>query len=230
MESLPEGYRAVVAGSTGGIGKAFVSLLTEDKRCGEVVGISRSTDPRIDFTDEESIANAAHKVGGEIQLFIDATGFLSNTEIQPEKSLRQIKPENLATLYEVNAIGPILLLKHFSNLFPRKERAIFSTLSARVGSIGDNRIGGWHAYRAAKSALNMLVKGASIELSRNKPESVCVSLHPGTVETQLSDPFAGNRDRFTPEHSALQMLNVIDGLSPQQTGSFFAYDGSEIVW
>ncbi len=230
MQSLPKDYRAVVAGSSGGIGSAFVELLKQDENCSEVVEFSRSTWPAINFDDEATIKSAAETIEGEVHLFIDATGFLSDEIIKPEKSLKALDANNMTRLFELNAMGPALLMKHFTPLMPRKERAIFATLSARVGSISDNNLGGWYSYRAAKSALNMYLKCTAIEVARNKPQSICVALHPGTVETSLSDPFAGERERFTPENSAKQMLQVLDGLSSDQTGTFWDYKGDAVEW
>jgi len=230
MQSLPKDYRAVVAGATGGIGSAFVKLLKEDANCGQVIELSRSTSPAIDFGNEDSIKTAAGEIEAEVHLFIDATGFLSDEIIKPEKSLRTLDAANMTRLFELNAMGPALLMKHFTPLMPRKERAIFATLSARVGSIGDNSLGGWYSYRASKSALNMFLKCTAIEVGRNRPQAICAALHPGTVETSLSDPFASERERFEPEYSASQMLQVLDGLSPDQTGTFWDYKGDAIEW
>ena len=230
MQSLPKDYRAVVAGSTGGIGAAFVELLKQDKNCAEVVGFSRNTWPAINFDDEETIKTAAASIEGEVSLFIDATGFLSDEIIKPEKSLKTLDAKNMAKLFELNAIGPALLMKHFTPLMPRKSRAVFATLSARVGSIGDNSLGGWYSYRASKAALNMFLKCTAIEVARNKPGAICVALHPGTVETSLSDPFASDRERLTAINSAKQMLQVLDGLNPNQTGSFWDYKSNRIEW
>lgn len=230
MQSLPKDYRAVVAGSTGGIGAAFVDLLKADENCAEVIEFSRSSWPAINFDDEATIKNAAETIEGDVNLFIDATGFLADEIIKPEKSLKTLDAQNMIRLFQLNAMGPALLMKHFTPLMPRKERSIFATLSARVGSIGDNSLGGWHSYRASKSALNMFLKCTAIELARNKPQNICVALHPGTVETSLSDPFASDRERFTPEYSAAQMLEVLDGLSPAQTGTFWDYKGDAIEW
>ncbi len=230
MQSLPKDYRAVVVGSTGGIGSAFVDALNMDKNCGELIEFSRSTWPAINFQDEATIENAAKSIEGEISLFIDATGFLSDEIIKPEKSLKTLDPQNMAKLFELNATGPALLMKHFTPLMPRKSRAIFTTLSARVGSISDNSLGGWYSYRASKAALNMFLKCAAIEVARNKPEAICVALHPGTVKTSLSEPFASDRERLTTINSAQKMLKVLDGLNPDQTGSFWDYKGQAIEW
>jgi NAD(P)-dependent dehydrogenase (short-subunit alcohol dehydrogenase family) len=230
MNSLPQNYRAIVFGSSGGIGAAFVKHLQGDPNCSEVVGLSRFTNPKIDFSNEETIASAAQAMTGEFNILIDATGFLSDEETKPEKSLRALNADNLMKLYQLNAIGPALLMKYFSKLMPKDERSIFATLSARVGSIGDNQLGGWYAYRAAKSAQNMLLKCTAIEVGRTKPDAVFVSLHPGTVETPLSDPFAGSRERLTPDRSTEMMLGVMDGLSDTDTGSFWDYKGERVEW
>lgn len=230
MLSLPQGYRAIVFGATGGIGSAFVKSLEDDTNCGEVVALSRSSQPGFDLTDEATIRHAAEAMQGEFHLLIDATGFLSDEIIAPEKSLRALNADTIAKVYELNATGPALLMKHFSKHMPKMKRAIFATLSARVGSIGDNRLGGWYSYRAAKAALNMMMKCTAIEVARNKPESVFASLHPGTVETSLSDPFSGKRERLAPKQSAEQMLSVLDGLKPEESGSFWDYRGNRIEW
>lgn len=233
MRSLRDGYCAVVAGATGGIGAAFVHHLRRDPRCGSVVELSRSSLPAIDFCDESSLAAAAESVAcdhKEIDLLIDATGWLHDERLKPEKSLTAVNSEQLAKSFLSNASGPVLLLKHFVNLFPRDRRSAFATLSARVGSIADNKLGGWYSYRASKAALNMLVRTAAIELARTRPDLVCLALHPGTVETTLSDPFSRNRERFAPEYSAEKLLSVIDRTGRERSGAFLAYDGSEIDW
>jgi len=230
MQSLPQGYRAIVFGATGGIGAAFLNHLGADPLCGEVIGLSRSSDPGFDLSDENTIEHAASSLDGEFHLVIDATGFLSDEMVLPEKSLRMLNADTMAKLYELNAIGPALLMKHFSRKMPKQDRSIFATLSARVGSVGDNRLGGWYSYRAAKAALNMMMKCTAIEIARIKPESVFVSLHPGTVKTSLSEPFAGERDRLTPEQTVQRLLEVIDNLRPEETGSFWDYKGERVKW
>ena len=230
MHSLPKDYRAVVIGSTGGIGSAFVNLFKEDENCGELVEFSRNTWPAINFQDESTIANAANSVEGAIDIIIDATGFLSDEIIKPEKSIKTLDPDNMAKLFELNTTGPALLMKHFTPLLPKRRRSIFATLSARVGSIGDNSLGGWYSYRASKAALNMVLKCTAIEVSRTHPEALLVALHPGTVETSLSDPFAEDRERFSPDQAASRMLSVLNGLGPEQTGSFWDYKGDRIEW
>ena len=167
----------------------------------------------------------------ELRRLFDASGFLHGGRFQPEKSWRDLDPAHLAHNFAVNAIGPALLMKHFLPLLPRNGKAVFATLSAKVGSIGDNQLGGWYGYRAAKAALNQLVHTAAIELKRSRPQAICVALHPGTVDTHLSAPFskAGLAVR-PPEEAASDLLAVIDGLKPEQTGGFFDYRGDSLPW
>jgi NAD(P)-dependent dehydrogenase (short-subunit alcohol dehydrogenase family) len=164
-----------------------------------------------------------------LRLVIDATGFLHDADFQPEKSLRQIDPAHLARSFAINATGPALLMKHFLPLLSRTERAVFATLSARVGSIGDNRLGGWYAYRASKAAVNQLVRTAAIELARTRPKAICVALHPGTVDTGLSGPFAKTGlETQSPAQSAARLIAVIDALTPEKTGLLFDHLGKQI--
>ena len=232
VKSLPDGYRAVVVGATGGIGDAVTRLLKEDARCAGVTALSRSSAHAIDLEDEDSIEAAAASVAadGPVHLVFDATGILHDGHMQPEKTISAIDPAHLARSFANNATGPMLLLKHFHQLLPRDERGIFATLSARVGSIADNRLGGWYAYRASKAALNMFVRTAAIEIARKRPQAVCLALHPGTVRTRLSEPFSSYADRLTPAHSAAMLLDVIDRADSSMTGSFLAYDGSPVPW
>lgn len=218
--------KAVVIGATGGIGTALADALAQH---GEVLRVGRSTVPGLDLLDEASIAAAARSIGGGLHMVIDATGFLHDARFQPEKNLRQLDPAHLAHSFAVNAIGPGLLMKHFLPLLARGERAVFATLSARVGSISDNRLGGWHSYRAAKAALNQLVRTAAIELARTHAQAICVALHPGTVDTGLSGPFAkSGLDVQTPAQSAARMLSVLATLTPAQTGLLFDHMGVQI--
>ncbi len=225
-------YRAIVFGAKGGIGQAAVSLLQADPGCAEVVCFSRTSSPALDLTDESSIERAAQalKDRAPFHLMFDATGVLHDQHMTPEKSLGAVDPSLAARSYAVNAIGPLLLLKHFQDLMPRGQRCAFATISARVGSIGDNRLGGWYSYRASKAALNMFMKTAAIEIARKRPECVCLALHPGTVKTPLSQPFAGGRTTFDPETCAASLLQVVDQTGSDKSGSFLAYDGTEIVW
>lgn len=232
LKSFPHPFKALVVGAGGGIGAAFVRSLERDPSCGSVTGLGRTTAPPLDLEDEQTIRGAAEQLAqnGPLHLIIDATGILHDDDMAPEKSIDAVDPQVLARCFAVNATGPLLLFKHFHRLLPRHERSAFVSLSARVGSISDNALGGWYGYRASKAALNMFLRTAAIELSRKRPQAACLALHPGTVETRLSDPFSGSRDRFTPDRSAELMLDVIDRADTAKSGSFFAYDGSEIPW
>ena len=226
--------RAVVVGASGGIGAALADLLEQGGT--EVHPLSRSAtgEAHLDLEDEHSIAEAAKRIGagGDVDLVLVATGFLHEGKSGPEKDWRQIDPAMLARNYAINSIGPALVAKHFLPLLPDEGRAGFAALAARVGSIGDNRLGGWYSYRASKAALVMLMRTYSVELARKKPDAFCVTLHPGTVDTQLSEPFQRNVPEgklFTPEFSASSLLEVLDSIGPAQSGRQFAWDGEEIV-
>ena len=225
---------AVIIGASGGIGSAFVTELNARGRYSDVVGFSRHSAPPINLLDEASIADAASQLGQAglaLRLIIVATGILHSADKGPEKSLRELDPEWMIENYRLNAVGPALIAKHFLPLMPKNGPACTAFLSARVGSISDNRLGGWHSYRASKAALNMLVRNISVEWQRKNPQALIVGLHPGTVETPLSAPFKGNpaHDRFPPAQAARQMLDVLERLSPDQSGQLFAYDGSLIA-
>mgnify|MGYP002467786928 CR=1 FL=1 len=236
MTSLPAGYRAAVIGASGTIGGAIADALRSDPRCGDLILFSRR--PRagerpIDLTDEASVAAAASHCG-DLRLLFIASGALILNDRPPEKALSQVDPQALADQFALNAIGPLLALKHFAPQTPRKERAMIAALSARVGSIGDNRLGGWYGYRAAKTALNQYLRAASIELGRSRRELVVAALHPGTVESPLSKPFrpAGAADPgiLEPDQSAARLLRVLDGLRADQSGGFWDYAGAPIPW
>ena len=221
---------AIIIGSTGGIGAALTEKLSLNGTFETVLGFSRKTIPAIDVLNEESIAGAAEHVrlsGLAPTLIIVATGLLHKDGRGPEKSLRELDPEWMIENYRLNAVAPALIAKHFLPLMPRSGRVCFAALSARVGSISDNRLGGWYSYRASKAALNMLIRNLSIEWQRKNPEAILVGLHPGTVETGLSAPFKGNpeHERFTPSKAADQLLNVLQTLDSNDSGQLFAYDG-----
>jgi NAD(P)-dependent dehydrogenase (short-subunit alcohol dehydrogenase family) len=219
--------RALVIGDTGGIGAALAAALRAEGAA--VTGLSRRADG-LDVTDEARVAAAAARLAGPFELILDATGALEIDGRGPEKALAQIDPAAMAAQFAVNAIGPALLLKHLHPLMPAEGRAVFATLSARVGSIGDNRLGGWISYRAAKAALNQIVRTAAIEIARKRPEAVVVALHPGTVTTPLTAGRLGRRPAVEPEAAAANLLGVIAGLTPAESGGFFAWDGSAIPW
>ena len=238
LVSLPQGGLALVIGSAGGIGSALLAQLESEATFARVCGLSRTSQPALDLLDEASIAHAAEHVGGlmvtsglPLRLVVDATGTLSGNGYAPEKSWRQLDPAQMAHAFAINAIGPALLMKHFLPLLPRQGKAVFATLSAKVGSIGDNRLGGWYSYRASKAALNQLVHTAAIELRRSQPEAICVALHPGTVATGLSAPFAKTGlDVQVPAVAATRLLAVLDGLSAADSGGFFNHDGIALQW
>ena len=232
MSASETSRTAVVIGASGGIGKAIVAAMEADGRYASVIALSRSQ-TGLDLTDETAVAQAAAAIRdshGTLDLLFDATGGLEIDGQGPEKSIRAIDPASMARQFALNAIGPALLLKHFAPLLARDRRAVFATLSARVGSIGDNRLGGWISYRAAKAALNQIVRTSAIEIARSHPQAVVVALHPGTVDTKLSAKFSRNHEVFSPSQASAQLLAVVDGLDASQTGSFLAYDGSAIEW
>lgn len=236
------GPRACVFGASGGIGAALVARLAAREDVTEVFALSRRpTEGRgkvtalaFDLTDESSIAAAAAQMGegGAIDLAFVATGVLSLGEDKgPEKGISQIDGAAMAQVFALNTIGPALLMKHVIPLLPRESRSVLAVLSARVGSIADNKLGGWHSYRASKAALNMLVRNCAIELARTRPKAIAVALHPGTVDTALSQPFQRGMSPeklFTPDHSARHLLAVIEGLGREDSGGLFAWDGQRI--
>ena len=223
---------AVVIGANGDVGGQLVPAL-QGSGYSRVLGLSRTSTPALDLTDEASIAEAAAYAAslGEVRLVIVATGFLHNGQFSPEKSLKQLDPAHMALSFALNAIGPALALKHFLPLCPREGRFVFAALSARVGSIGDNHLGGWHSYRAAKSALNQYLRTAAIELGRTRKDAIVVALHPGTVNTKLTTPFVKNGlDVREPEVAAADVLRVIEGLTPEHNGGFFDHKGERVAW
>jgi NAD(P)-dependent dehydrogenase (short-subunit alcohol dehydrogenase family) len=231
---------AVVIGAGGGIGGALVEALAASGGYTRVHALSR--DPRadegviaggiIDVADEASIRRAAERIGAPLDLVVIATGILHEDGRMPEKALRELDGAALARIFELNTIGPALALKHFAPLLAKDRRAVIAALSARVGSISDNRTGGWYSYRASKAALNMIVKSAAIEIARSRPSALCVALHPGTVDTSLSLPFQRNvpPDRlFSPLRAARQLLDVLASLESGSSGKIFAWNGREMA-
>jgi len=240
---FPEPAGAVLVGARGGLGAALLEALGASGAFETVLALSRDVDGtaapgrlngRIDVTDEASVAAAAAtaRTLAPPRLVIVASGLLHDARgLRPEKTLGAIDPDRLARLFAVNATGPALVAKHFLPLMPRRGRVVFAALSARVGSISDNRLGGWYGYRASKAALNMLLRTIAVEWSRSAPDSVCVGLHPGTVDTPLSRPFQGGVAEgrlFTPARSADHLLTVIGRLTPADTGGVFAWDGAPV--
>ncbi|MEM9301307.1 MAG: SDR family NAD(P)-dependent oxidoreductase [Pseudomonadota bacterium] len=234
------GRHALVIGASGGIGRALADAIDRIDDVDLVLRAGRSAAPGMDVTidlaDEDSIAAAAETVAertGRLHLLIVATGILHEEGVSPEKRLEDLAAPSLARLMAVNAIGPILVARHFLPLLKHRERACFAAISARVGSIGDNRLGGWYGYRASKAALNMYLRTLAVEARRRARNLICVGLHPGTVDTSLSAPFQGNVPEgklFSPEQSAGYLLQVLEGVGPEESGRIFAWDGQPIEW
>lgn len=224
--------KTLVIGSSGGIGQALTAQLRVDLGIDAVATLCRSGD-RFDLGDEASIAQAARDLGDRYSAFDfnhQRDGRLMIDGHSPEKTIKVLSADAMMAQFRVNAIGPALLLKHFHPLLPRKTRSVFASLSARVGSIGDNRLGGWISYRAAKAAQNQIIKTAALEIARTHPEAVVVALHPGTVATQLSRPFSKSHQTVAPDYAAARLLDVIAKLGPSQSGGFYSYDGRQIEW
>ncbi|WP_277968297.1 SDR family NAD(P)-dependent oxidoreductase [Sphingomonas echinoides] len=226
---------AVIIGASGGIGAALEAALVEEATFDKVYGFARSYDGdrHIDLLDDATIAAAAATVskGPAPTLIVIATGVLHDGDRGPEKSLRELDPEWLAKTFAINAIGPAIVAKHFLPLMPRSGRCVFAALSARVGSISDNKLGGWYGYRASKAALNQLIRTLAIEEKRRNDRAIVVGLHPGTVDTALSKPFQGNVQPgrlFDAERAALQLLDTIEGLKVPDSGKLFDYEGAEV--
>lgn len=241
-EPAPRASRAVLFGASGGIGGALARALVASGRYATIYAGARRADAinmpgvipfAFDLTDETSIAAAAAMIGAPVDLVIVASGILQDPAhgIAPEKSLRAIDPVAMARVFAVNSIGPALIAKYFLPLLARNGRSMFAALSARVGSISDNRLGGWHAYRASKAALNMLITNFAVDLKRTRPEAIAVALHPGTVATSLSADF---RSGLAPgqlqsaDTCAAHLLSIIETLQPEDSGGFFAWDGQRI--
>jgi NAD(P)-dependent dehydrogenase (short-subunit alcohol dehydrogenase family) len=253
MHSLPDGYRALVLGASGAIGGALLAALRDDPRCALALGWSRGgalhADPRqptpglalppLSLDDEAALrgGTAALQPLGPWHLVLVATGVLHVDGHAPEKRLAELDPAVAARALAVNAIGPALAVKHLHELLPTRERALLAVLSARVGSIADNRLGGWYSYRASKAALNMLLRTAAIEIARRRPLAVLAALHPGTVRSPLSAPVIGrepDRDALEPAQSARKLLERLDALPAEPAdgsrGHFMAWDGRPVPW
>lgn len=231
LASLRDGYTALVLGATGAIGGALVAALQADARCGQVLAVSRRSEPGLDLCSEASIAACAGQLMPQcpFHLVLDATGALTLDGRGPEKRLDELGADALLRALQVNAVGPALLLKHLAPLLATGERVIWAKLSARVGSIEDNRKGGWYGYRAAKAALNQLLQTSAIELARRRPALVVAALQPGTVRSALSRPFVGD-DALDPAESARRLLAVIDGLPATGRAHFVDHQGQTIPW
>jgi NAD(P)-dependent dehydrogenase (short-subunit alcohol dehydrogenase family) len=227
---------ALVIGSGGGIGAAMLAQLQSDTNFAQGLGLSRSTEVSINYFDESSIAKAAQSVASlcaasnlQLRLLVVATGFLHGEQGQPERSFSNLDAAYLSQVFQINTLGPALVMKHFLPLLPKTGRCVAGFISAKVGSISDNALGGWYGYRASKAALNQLVKTAAIELTRRNKDSICVSLHPGTVATALSEPFAKTGLNVRPAaEAASDLLAVLAGLKPADTGCLIDYQGQKL--
>lgn len=217
---------ALVVGASGGIGRALARDLHTR---GEIVTeLSRSVNG-LDVTDEQSVMDCLGQLEGPFERIIVATGALSGGGNGPEKTLKSLDPKAIAAQFALNATGPALVLKHALRLMPRNRRSVFAALSARVGSIGDNRLGGWYSYRASKAALNQLIHTAAIEVARNHRQAICVALHPGTAATAFTENYR-NHDVVSASQAAANLLGVMDGLTTADTGGFFDWAGQPVAW
>ncbi len=229
LTSFPQGFRAIVIGASGAIGAAMVARLEAHPRCASVIGIGRDTVPLLDLGDASSIRACAASLAahGPFHLVVHAAGVLHGAGFMPEKRLQDLDAEKMAEVFRLNAFGPAMVLANFGPLLDTG-RGVLAVLSAKVGSIGDNRLGGWYSYRASKAALNMFVKTASIEMRRRNPQSVLLALHPGTVDSRLSAPFNGAEIGRAASDAATDLLRVMDRSGPDDSGGFFAYDGEPL--
>ena len=245
---------ALIVGASQGIGLGFVKQLLSNQAITKIFATYRSPEFAtellalaqknpgrlrcfvVDITQESQIAESIKQISTEVKqlhLAINCVGILHEGELQPEKSLRQIDPDRLMRYFQVNSIGGVLLAKHLMSLFRHQESSIFASISAKIGSIGDNRLGGWYGYRASKAALNMFMRTTAIEYSRRCPKTIVVTLHPGTTDTNLSQPFQKNvppEKLFSVERTVTQLLTVIDSLELKDSGHFFSWDGSRLPW
>jgi NAD(P)-dependent dehydrogenase (short-subunit alcohol dehydrogenase family) len=227
LPSFTSGLHAVVIGTSGGIGAALADQLDADPNVGHVTRLSRATG--FDLTDPASITAAAVSLTTPPDLVIVATGVLHAEGMAPERDLRQLSADAFARAFAINATGPALVAQAFLPLLPKGRKTVFAALSARVGSIADNRLGGWHAYRASKAALNQILRTIAIEQARKNPASIVLGLHPGTVDTGLSKPFQRNvKTLFTPQESAAHLLKVIETATPAQSGQLYDWKGEAI--
>ena len=245
---------ALVVGASQGIGLGFVKQLLANQAMAKIFATYRNPESAVelltlahqhsdrlqcfavDITEEVQIAESVNKISTEVKqlhFVINCVGILHEGKLQPEKSLRQIEPDLLIRYFQVNSIGGVLLAKHLMPLFRHQDPSIFASISAKIGSIGDNRLGGWYGYRASKAALNMFMRTTAIEYSRRCPKTIVVTLHPGTTDTNLSQPFQKNvppEKLFSVEKTVNQLLAVIDNLKIEDSGNFFSWDGSLLPW
>lgn len=250
---LKQDRNALIVGASQGIGLGFVRALLQQGNITSIYATYRNPDAaelfaleqqhgdrlkclQVDITQESQIATALKQIKDDVKQLhkaIYCVGVLHEGNLSPEKSLRQIDPEKLIYSFQVNSIGAVLLAKHLMPLFNKSDRSIFAAISAKVGSIGDNRLGGWYGYRASKAALNMFLKTTAIEYSRRCPKTIVVVLHPGTTDTRLSQPFQKNvppGKLFPVEHTVDLLFRVISNLEMKDSGEFFSWDGTKLPW
>ncbi len=241
LSSFGNDLNIAIIGASGGIGSAMVERFVQSDQVHKIYAYSRKAmifesskviNHFIDLRDEKTIAEAASKIEVDtLDIIIIATGLLHDNELQPEKSLNDLGMDKFMNVYAVNVFGPALVMKYFSKFLPRDRKSVLAALSARVASISDNRIGGWYAYRSSKTALNMIIKNTAIELGRRFKRACIIGLHPGTVDTQLSEPFQSHvkpGKLFTSQQSADYLIDVINQVSVDDTGRVFAWDGQVI--
>ena len=221
--------RALIFGSRGGLGGAFYNYLSDKLGCENVTSINRSHHD-FEITDEKSLEKIASKTCGPFQLIINATGVLDTSGNGPEKTINSIRKTSMIDIMSINAVGPALLLKFFSGKLDRDAPSVFVNLSARVGSIEDNKMGGWISYRASKAALNQIIKTASIEIQRKNKNAICIGLHPGTVKTQFTKNYHNRVESISAASSVSMLISVIKNIKFSDNGKVFAYDGSVIPW
>jgi NAD(P)-dependent dehydrogenase (short-subunit alcohol dehydrogenase family) len=231
MSLLPKPFNALVIGSSGTIGSHFAKLLESNPSCSRVVGIHRNSAHAIDYHRPETIEASASTLAelGPFQLIINTIGVLHSEQWMPEKKLDDLNQVQLSEMFNTNTIGPALTMKYFSKLLDPKH-GVMATLSAKVGSIEDNRLGGWYSYRASKAALNMIIKTAAIEFARTKPNIALIALHPGTVNSGLSQPFRGQQIGRDPLEAVSDMFHVLENVDKEDSGSFLTYSGEKLPW
>ncbi|UAB89344.1 SDR family NAD(P)-dependent oxidoreductase [Ruegeria sp. SCSIO 43209] len=218
---------ALIIGASGGIGRALNDHLTTDGV--KVTRLARSTDG-FDLTDPDGAERMLASLSDPFDLILVASGALEINGMGPEKSMRTLSAKAMMDQFALNAVGPALVLKHVHRLLPRDRRSVIAVLSARVGSIGDNRLGGWVSYRAAKAAVNQIVHTAAIELARTHKQAICVALHPGTVKTAFTEKYLARHPAVEPNEAAANLLSVINGLTPADSGSFYDWAGKRVPW
>ncbi len=218
--------RALVIGASGGIGAALSTALVAEGA--EVTRLSRSSDG-FDITDPSKVETLLGRLEGTFDTVLIASGILAPNGERPEKSLAEIDAARMARVLAVNTIGPALVLRHLPRLLPNNDRSVVGVLTARVGSIGDNQLGGWYSYRAAKAATNQIVHTAAIEIARKRKEAIIVALHPGTVATSFTEDYS-KHPKVTANQAATNLVSVLDGLTPSQSGGFFDWAGRPVPW